>query len=239
MSGSAHSIQYGETTIEYDLDYAPRKTLAISVEPSLRVHVVAPTGTPPETVEAKIRQRAPWILRQQRELERYLPTPAPRQYVSGETHRYLGRQYRLKVSEGQPEGVNLTRGWLHVSTTDKSGPARVKQLLDNWYDAQARQVFPERIEALLPRFSAVGITEAPPLIIKPLEARWGSCTDTGTITLNTRLVQASKSHIDYVVIHELCHLVEHNHSSRFYQLLDRMLPSWREKRQLLNELAVG
>lgn len=239
MSEATHSIQYGETTIEYDLDYAPRKTLAISVEPNLRVHVVAPPDTAPEVVAAKVRQRAPWILRQRRELERYLPGPAPRQYVSGETHHYLGRQYRLKVTEGQPEGAKLMRGWLHISTADKGNTAQVKQLLDSWYDTQARRVFPERLAAVLPRFQAVGVTEAPRLIIKPLEARWGSCADNGTITLNTRLVQASKPHIDYVVVHELCHLVEHNHSSRFYHLLDRMLPDWRERRQLLNEVTSG
>lgn len=238
MSGVTHTVQYGETTIEYDVDYAPRKTLSISVEPNLRVHVVAPSDTAPETVAAKVRQRAPWILRQRRELERYLPAPAPRLYVSGETYRYLGRQYRLKVVEGEPEGVKLTRGWLLVSTADKEHAARVKQLLDGWYDTQARRVFPDRLRAMLPRFQAIGITEVPRLVIKPLEAHWGSCTDSGTITLNVRLVQAGKSHIDYVVVHELCHLVEHNHSRRFYRLLDQMLPGWRERRQALNELTL-
>jgi hypothetical protein len=151
----------------------------------------------------------------------------------------LGRQYRLKVAEGLPEGVKLARGWLHVSTLDKRDIARVKQLVDGWYDTQARRVFPERLGAVLPRFQAVGVTELPRLVVKPLEARWGSCNNTGTITLNTRLVQAPKPQIDYVVVHELCHLVEHNHGSRFYRLLDRMLPDWRERRQLLNELAAG
>jgi hypothetical protein len=237
MSPTRHTLQYGDTTITYDLDFAPRKTLAISVEPSLRVHVVAPSDIDLDAIAARVRQRAPWILRQQRELERYLPPPAPRLYVSGETHRYLGRQYRLKVADEQPEGVKLTRGWLQISLAGKNDMGRVKRLLDGWYDTQARRVFPERMEAVLPRFQPVGVSEAPPLVIKELETRWGSCTDAGTITLNTRLVQMPKAQIDYVVVHELCHLVEHNHSPRFYRLLDRLLPDWRERRQLLNELA--
>lgn len=237
MSRQTHVLQYGDTTIEYDLDYTPRKTLAISVEPNLRVRVVAPTGADPAAIAAKVRRRAPWILRQRRELERYLPAPAPRQYLSGETHRYLGRQYRLKVEEGQPEGVRLTRGRLSIVTAERGDATRVRHLLDEWYMAQARRVFAERLAAMLPRFYDVGVTEAPPLVVKQLEARWGSCATSGTITLNVRLVQMTKPHIDYVVAHELCHLVEHNHSSRFYRLLDRVLPDWRERRRSLNDLA--
>lgn len=239
MSPSQFQVQFGDTTIEYDLHYAPRKTLAITVEPSLRVRVVAPPEARPEDVAAKVRQRAPWILRQQRELERYLPPPAPRLYISGETHRYLGRQYRLKVIPGEAESVKLTRGWLHISTHRTSDSERVRQLLDGWYLTQAKRVFPERLQAMLPRFRSVGVTEVPPLVIKPLEAQWGSCTDTGTITLNIRLIQALKPHIDYVIVHELCHLVEHNHSPRFYRLLDRTLPEWRERRQALNDTSAA
>lgn len=235
MSQSAYTIQYGETTIAYDLDYGARTTLSISVEPNLRVHVVAPFDTDLDAVAARVRKRAPWILRQQRELERYLPQTPPRRYVSGETHRYLGRQYRLKIVVDTTERVTLTRGRLHIHTADKDNPERVRQLLDIWYERQARRIFPERLQAVLPRMQPLGVTGAPTVQIKPLQARWGSCTGSGAITLNLRLVQVAKPYIDYVIVHELCHLVEHNHSKRFYALLDRAMPDWRERRQALNE----
>jgi predicted metal-dependent hydrolase len=238
MSRETYSIQYGDTTIAYDLAYAPRTTLAISVAPDLRVSVTAPPDTDPKVIAVKVRQRAPWILRQWRELEQYLPATPPRQYRSGETHLYLGRQYRLKVEDGAPAGVKLARGRLHVTTRDRDDTERVRQLLDDWYDMRARRVFPERIRAMLPRFASAGVTE-PALIIRLLEARWGSCSGTGIITLNVRLMQVPKLYIDYVVVHELCHLVEHNHNKRFYTLLDQMMPDWRERRQALNELALG
>src|SRR5689334_21121499 len=114
MTEHVYEVQYGDTTIQYTLTYAPRKTLAISVKPDLSVTVTAPLEAALTAVEARLRQRAPWILRQQRELEQYLPTTPPRQYVSGETQRYLGRQYRLKVAEAEQEAVKLTRGYLHV-----------------------------------------------------------------------------------------------------------------------------
>jgi predicted metal-dependent hydrolase len=230
-----YHVQYGDTTIEYTLAYAPRKTLAISVAPDLSVSVIAPAETELEAIEAKVRRRAPWIVRQQRELEQYLPKTPPRQYVNGETHRYLGRQYRLKSIQSQPDCVKLTRGWLYVYTDDTHNTVRVKELVEGWYRKQAERVFAERLEAMLPRFAHLGVIR-PTLVIKHLEARWGSCTGSGTITLNLRLMQVAKQYIDYVVVHELCHLVEHNHSRQFYLLLDRMMPDWEQRRQTLNVL---
>ena len=132
MNDRTYHVQYGDTTIEYILAYAPRKTLAISVAPDLSVSVTAPAETELEAIEAKVRQRAPWILRQQRELEQYLPATPPRQYVSGETHRYLGRQYRLKIIQNQPDFVKLARGWLYVDTADTHNTLHVKQLVDRF-----------------------------------------------------------------------------------------------------------
>ncbi|GAB4208415.1 MAG: SprT family zinc-dependent metalloprotease [Roseiflexaceae bacterium] len=237
MSNQIHRLQYGDTLIEYALDYAPRATLAISVAPDLRVTVTAPLGTAPEAVAERVRRRAPWILRQQRELERYLPAAPPRRYLSGETHRYLGRQYRLDLSPAAAEAVKLARGYLHIALSDPTDPVRVQALLEGWYQAQAQRVLPERLRAMLPRFQPLGIRE-PRLDIRLLQARWGSCTAAGTITLNLLLMQVPKHCIDYVVVHELCHLAEHNHGPRFYRLLDRMLPDWRERRRQLNECEV-
>jgi predicted metal-dependent hydrolase len=236
MSEERHYIQYGDTVIEYELVYARRATLTISVEPDLRVSVIAPPQADRESIAATVRKRAPWILRQQRELAQYLPNLPPRQYISGETHRYLGRQYRLKVLAGEPESVKLTRGWFVITAVDRDNCEQVRELLEDWYQRQAERVFAERLRAMLPRFRPIGIVEAPPLRIKPLQARWGSCSSDGAITLNRRLIQADRPCIDYVIVHELCHVREHNHSKRFYLLLDRMLPDWRARREELNSI---
>lgn len=238
-------IQYGQTTIQYQLTYAPRKTLAIDVHPDLTVTVTAPEGRSPEAVAARVRRRAPWILRQQRELELYLPQTPPRQYRSGETHYYLGRQYRLKIldtSEAEPveaglttaETVKLTRGFLTVKTADKQNTSHIQHLVEEWYRKQAHRVLPQRLDAMLPRFASIGPL-FPTIKIRKMQTRWGSATDTGTITLNLKLMQVAKPSIDYVIVHELCHLAEHNHSAAFYSLLDRMMPDWRTRRQQLNQ----
>lgn len=233
MTQQRQRVHYGTTVIEYDITYARRKTMAISVQPDLSVIVTAPADTDRDMIAARVRRRAPWIVRQQRELSQYPPATPPRVYVSGETHRYLGRQYRLKVIADRHEAVKLLRGFLYTWTPDKYDAARVQHLVDGWYHRQAERVFHERLQALVPRLQHIDIT-TPRLIIKRLQTRWGSCTSDGLITLNLKLMQVPKHYIDYVIVHELCHLVEHNHSKRFYQLLDRTMPDWRTRRQHLN-----
>lgn len=237
MSHRSHQIQYGTVTIQYDLTFAPRKTLAISVHPDLHVTVCAPTDAALDDVAATVRRRAPWILRRQREFTYHQPHIPPRQYRSGETHRYLGRQYRLQVNEAEREQVKLTRGYLQVATANPADTAQVQQLLNTWYRKQAQRILPEQLNTLLPRFQQHSLAE-PHLVIKPLTARWGSCTQAGTITLNLKLMQVPKPYIDYVIVHELCHLVEYNHSPRFYALLDYIMPDWRTRRQGLNHCEV-
>lgn len=239
MTESEHRVlAYGQESIVYELRYAERKTLSISVHPDLRVAVAAPVGTTVEEIEAHLRQRAAWIRRQQRRYETYLPHLPPRQYVSGETHRYLGRPYRLKVLAGDTEGVELTRSMLYVRLGDPKDTARVHDLLDAWYLAQARTVFAERLAACYPRVERLS-APYPELQIRTMSSRWGSAGPAGRITLNIKLIQVPKAHIDYVMLHELCHLVEPNHSPAYYRLLDRVLPDWRARREALNALEFG
>ena len=229
-----NSLQFGNTTIEYHLSFAQRKTVAIEVHPDLQVTIIAPEGSEPAAIEDLIRKRARWILRQQQRFSTYAPQETPRAYVSGESYRYLGRQYRLKVLEGQQEGVKQGRG-LFTSLYQISMIQSVSRVfLRQWYRDKARYVFCERLKACYPRIERLGIPY-PSLTLRSMRTRWGSCSRSGRIILNPRLVQTPLDCIDYVLLHELCHLKEHNHSKQYYQLLDQALPDWRERRQKLNE----
>ncbi len=229
-------LEYGTSTITYALTYTARKTLGITVHPDLRVTVAAPEGTAFADIEAKVRQRAAWILAQQRDLERYLPQLPPRQYVSGESHRYLGRQYRLKVVLDQRAVVQRSRQFLYVHTPT-GNPGDVRDLLLAWYHARAEIVFAERLAACYPKTAHLGIP-TPELQLRVLKNRWGSTKD-NVITLNPKLIQASEDLIDYVILHELCHLVEPNHSARFYALLRRVLPDWEARKDALEMFDFG
>lgn len=228
-----HCITYGTTEIAYDVAFSHRTTLAIQVFPDGRVTVRAPQGCSLVRIEEVVGKRAGWIIKQYQRFQSYAPpTVLPREYVSGESYRYLGRQYRLKVLAGTPEQVVLGRTELYVTARDKE-PQRVRRVLDTWYREEARRIFAERLAVCWPRVVHLQVA-SPTLSIRQMKTRWGSCGRNGRILLNLRLLQAPIDLIDYVVVHELCHLKEHNHSKRYYALLDTAMPDWRERRQRLN-----
>ena len=244
-------IQFGTQTITYTLVQMARKTLAISVHPDLSVLVKAPETSSPAEIEQRVQQRAAWILKQQRQFEIYLPDVPARQYVSGESHRFLGRQYRLKVlapvegetADGVPSGnipagtILLTRQFLEVYTADKA-PARVRELVTAWYQAQASQVFQERLALCFRKFEREQIGY-PKISIRRMQSSWGSCSAKGVISLNIKLIQVPRDYIDYVLTHELCHLKQLNHSTEFYTLLGRVLPDWEQRKDRLDRFDFG
>lgn len=237
MTSSTHTLHFGDTAIEYTLTYAARKTLAIHVHPDRSVTVKAPAGSDLAAVEGFLRKRAPWILRKQAEFAALPPKQPPRRYVSGESFSYLGRHYRLKVSEGEREWVKLARGYLEVTTPNKADTAYVQAQVEVWLRRQAQRHLHERVVALLPRFKPLALAE-PELAVRAMKSRWGSCTGKGKITLNLHLMRAPRPCIDYVVVHELCHLVEHNHGKGFYALMDRVMPEWRKRREELKQVEI-
>ena len=201
--------------------------------PDQQVAVKAPNGCALATIAAIVQKRGGWIVKQQRRFGSYAPPMvATREYVSGESYRFLGRQYRLKVLDGTRSSIALGRTDMLV-TVPKRDPQRVQRLLERWYRAAAQRVFHERLDHCMQRVAHLGIT-VPSLTIRRMKRRWGSCSRNGRIILNLRLIQAPVEHIDYVIVHELCHLKEHNHSRRYYALLDTAMPDWRDWRQQLN-----
>jgi predicted metal-dependent hydrolase len=229
------TLEYGKTSIDYQLSYIDRETLAIHVHPDLSVTIEAPLGSEFSEIEKRLQKRASWILRQQRNFRRYSFDIPPRKYVSGETHRYLGKQYQLKVSlsEDEKENVKMDREHILVGVRDKSDPERAKKLLIGWYRQRAYEIFRERVEIWFPRFERYGIKH-PDVIVRQMRSQWGSCSIKGKMNLNLKLVMVPRQFIDYVIVHELCHLIEHNHGSAFYALMSKIMPDWEEKRESLN-----
>lgn len=230
----AHSIEFGRQRIHYALTFSPRKQLKITVHPDGQVVVDAPQGRSEDEVARVLKRRARWIIRQRVRFEKYQPLPTPRQYISGETHRYLGKQYRLRVRTGAVESVKLSGGFLEVTA---SGVQRVQSLVEGWYRDRARDVFQRRMEVCHERVKRYGIP-MPVLKIRKMRTRWGSCRSRGAITLNTELVRLPAPCIDYLIVHELCHLRVHNHGPEFYRLLAKCLPDWQSRRERLNLSAV-
>ena len=234
---STHQIKFGSQTIAYDIQFMQRKTLSISVHPDSSIIVKAPEKTRLEDVEKKVYHRAKWILNQQRRFEIYLPDVPPRKYVSGESHRFLGHQYRLKTIKSESEHIKLTRQFLEVYTPD-TNPDHVREVVEAWYREQANNVFQERVSAVYPKFSRESISY-PKLSIRKMQSSWGSCSAKGTISLNIKLIQVPLEYIDYVIIHELCHLKHLHHEANFYKFLSRVMPGWEVKKGKLDRFDFG
>ena len=227
-------LTYGTRQIEYDLLYSKRDDLAIHVYPDCSVVVDAPLDSDSELIESKLKKRAKWIIKQQAIFQAYATQDPQRQYVSGETHFYLGRRYRLRVLESEREYVQFSRGRIVVQVHNKEDWQRKHDLMQVWYRARAKFVFKDRLVACHKRFVMLDLP-FPEFQIRAMKSQWGSCTPSGKIILNIKLIQLPKKFIDYVIIHELCHLKEHKHNRIFYDLLTRILPEWESLREDMNQ----
>jgi predicted metal-dependent hydrolase len=221
-----HQIKFGSRTIDFNLEYRKRKSLGIKVHPDNQVEVLAPFDAKEEKVLERVKVKASWIIKQIDYFNSYKPVTPKRRFVNGETHLYLGRQYKLKIV---PDGQNIIkayRGQLWIHAVDIS-PNALKLQLDSWYKQKATVIFNELLEEVLPKFNRYKIAN-PSLSIRHMSKRWGSCTPAGRIILNTELIRAPKGSIEYVIVHELSHLVHHNHTKAFQDLQARILPDWRK-----------
>lgn len=230
-----HTVQYGARTVPFTLARSPRRTLGIEVHPDLSVHVVAPLGVALPAIEAKVLAKGRWLLKQFRHFEQFLPRPAPHDYVSGGSHQYLGRRYMLKVRAATNRTVKLIGGELVVTLPDRHDQQEVRRLCTIWYRAHAQRIFAQRLDGALPLFKKHQLSK-PPIRITRMAKRWGSCTSSGRVLLNPDLITMPTRCIDYVIIHELCHLVHPYHDKKFYALQERVMPDWARWKDRLERL---
>lgn len=226
------AIQFGSKIINFRLEYSDRKSLGITVTPEMEVLVKAPTGSTIEKIKEKIRKKAPWIIKQQSFFLSFQPKTPDRKYISGETHLYLGRQYRLHIEIGKEESVKLKGKFIVVTTIEKS---RTKYLLNGWYLQHARTKFEAIATPLIEKFKKHKV-EPSSIVLRDMPTRWGSCTPKGKIILNPELIKAPKGCIEYVIIHELCHLIHHDHTQKFIDLQTKEMKDWEKWKMKLEKL---
>ena len=226
-------VQYGTTTIKFKVHYSSRKTLGIEVHPDRTIKVVAPNGAKINRILNRVESKAPWIQKQVRKFAKVEKIESIREFVSGENIFYLGRQYRLKVIKGEL-GVKLSGKYLWLSLPNKENKKQASELIQEWYMQHAVKKLNDRFNRLV-HISKKEKIKVNKLSIKPILKRWGSCTKLGNITLNVNLIKAPVDCIDYVIIHELCHLKYLNHSPKFYRLLEKYSPNWVSIRDRLNK----
>ena len=230
-------VKYGDQYIDYQVSYSTTRKhrVAIHVHPEGMVEVEAPRDATAQKIKQAVLKRASWVTKHLQDFDRQNESASRREYISGETHFYLGRRYQLKVYKRKQESVKLWRGYIRIEANEKEASS-VKPLLGKWYRKRADEVFQRRLVSVC---GALPWVESDDLTWKLLEMKkqWGSCSPKGVLSLNPHLVKAPRECIDYVLLHELCHLQEHNHSKRFYRLLDRYMPEWQTHKLKLDGMA--
>lgn len=211
-----------------------RKTLAISVLPDGTLELIAPMHARDEMMLAKVAKRRTWIIKQRRQFQAMNATRPALRYMSGATHRYLGKQYRLKIETTDETSVSLKGGFLHVRVGERSDEA-VKTALQAWYRAHAKQQFSQRLAAWEDWCSRRHLPQ-PRLRLRAMAKRWGSALKDGTICLNPELIKAPSACVDYVIAHEVCHLKHPNHGPEFWRLLDQVCPGWKRLKERLENV---
>ena len=219
----------------YELRRSPRRRLlSIEVHPDLRVIVRAPQRCAEREVAGFLAERARWIEAQLAYFRRQPRLPPGPGYADGEMHRYLGQMLRLDLRAEDPPGVRIAGEQLQICGEAARSRDAIALALTAWYRERATLEFAAILDACYrhPRFSRYA---RPPLHIRAMRTRWGSLGPRRGMTLNLILIQAPRACIEYVVMHELCHLRYRGHGKGFYRLLDRVLPDWRARKRLLEE----
>ncbi|OGU17941.1 MAG: metal-dependent hydrolase [Geobacteraceae bacterium GWC2_53_11] len=233
-----HCLQYGDEEICYQVNRVDsrKQKISIHVYPDGTVQVDAPTDADLVGIFDAVRVRARWISKRLEEIRKRNLHVLPREYVSGESYFYLGRRYLLKVNEnpGEVGRAKLTGRYLQVFAPTAE-QALIKRFVKVWYRARAKELFARRLSELAEQI--VWLREMPPVKLLTMRIQWGSCSPSGVVVLNPNLVKAPRECVDYVILHEVCHLKEHNHSHKFYRLLTELMPDWERHKLRLDGLA--
>lgn len=226
------TVGWGGRQVIANLRRTSRRVLRIEVRPSGDVVVFAPSGECLAAIQDRVKKKCAWVFR---EIDRIgtRPSATPdRHFVSGETHLLLGKQYRLAIEQGSDPQVRIDGARLKVLVRRLDDQAHCRRLITAFYAIMARQVFRERLDAMVPPFVRRGL-QRPTLIVRRMSKRWGSYTPNGRILLNVDLVRASPMMIDYVICHELAHAFYPNHRKEWRDLVETIMPDWETRKDSL------
>lgn len=229
-------FKYGTTNIAFSVVFKNRKTMEIAVEPPDVVTVTAPVGTNKELILEKVQSKGSWIIQKLYSFKHMNCKQINREFVNGESFMYLGRTYSLQIevdSSIRKSEVKLYRGKFVVKSKDKDEEI-IKRSMEEWYRDKAKEIIEQRV-SYYQRFFNV----APKGIkIKEQKKRWGSCTSKNELLFNWRCIMAKSNALDYIIVHEMCHMYHKDHSKNFWDLLASVLPDYEIRKEWLKNYGV-
>lgn len=240
QSGDYTVVLAGGCLVDYKLTPANRKSMAISISGTGDIVVKCPHATPLVQIENFLREKSGWILAKQRAMGKIPDHQKPVQFNHGSQHQILGKVYTLHHTQGIRTHATLcdTTPAIMLEVAPNATDTAIKKAVIALYQTTAERIFPERLGQCYAQFPEYG-TALPPLTIKPYRGRWGSMSHDGKMTLNTWLIRADVACIDYVIIHELCHMTHMNHGKGFYALQTQKCPHWQDLKQTLDTIQIA
>jgi predicted metal-dependent hydrolase len=220
--------------IEFKVIYSGRRSIGISVLPDSSVIVRAPYLSSLKTIGRIVQQKADWIIKH---IDNYKQRGNKRLnglYASGEIHLFRGKESVLQIEKTNRSYIRFSDHTIELGLDKTDDPMAVKDLLYKGYKSEALIVFPELLSMVLKKLESQ-VFNPTGLVIRSMKSRWGSCSKKGTITLSTELIKLPDKYLEYVIIHELCHLKHHNHGKEYYDLLSELFPGWKQVRKDLKE----
>jgi predicted metal-dependent hydrolase len=211
----------------YRIVYSDRKTLSITVERDRSLLVRAPKGMSVEEIQRRVDEKKLWIYEKTRHPQKYPPVPVKKEFATGETVLYLGRNYRLEVTSDDLDGIRFD-ACFYISRRQKS---QASELFQKWYMERAKEKLLPRIR----RFAETMGVSYNRLLISDLKYRWASCTPKNNLNFNWRIIKAPIYVIDYLIAHELAHLLEPNHTEKFWNVIAVQIPDYERPKKWLKE----
>jgi predicted metal-dependent hydrolase len=220
--------------IEYRIVYSRRRTLGISVLPDLSVVVRAPFRASLKTISRIVQEKEAWIIKHRDGYRQKDFRKLNSSFISGERQLFRGKELVLLISESEKQFIRFNETTIELGVENPSDPLSVKRLIYKGFTAEALKVYPKKLASLLKLYEKYSFKPTG-LTIRSMRSRWGSCSKQGRITLSTELIKLPDVFLEYVIIHELCHLKHHNHGNDYYKLLSELFPHWKEVRKGLRD----
>jgi predicted metal-dependent hydrolase len=218
--------------IEFKVIYSGRRTLGISVLPDSSVIVRVPYRTSEKTINRLVQEKAKWIIKHRDNYRSQDHNKLNRLYINGEKFLFRGIETVLIIEKSKKPFVRFNGGTIELGLEKTEDAKAIKKLLYKGYKDEANIILPMILNKMLIRHENQAFKPTG-LVIRTMKRRWGSCSNKGKITLSTELIKLPDLYIEYVIIHELCHLRHHNHGTGYYKLLSELFPEWRSVRKEL------
>jgi predicted metal-dependent hydrolase len=220
--------------LEFKVVYSGRRTIGISVLPDTSVVVRVPYLTSPKTISRIVNNKYGWVLKHRDNYRKLNNSLLRKSYTTGEVHLFRGNESILRIEKSVKPYARFFEDTIMLGLEKVDNPIIVKRLLYKGYKKEALKILPELMNKVL-REHENQMFKPEGLVIRTMKRRWGSCSNKGIITLSTELVKLADLYIEYVIIHELCHLRHHNHGLQYYKLLSEVFPEWKTVRKELRK----